>query len=44
MSAATSDLTAMIGKRWEKPPLIKRDWLRWGLAVCALVYLVAVIG
>ncbi len=40
----TARLDAKIGRRWKKPPLIKRDWLRRGLVVGALVYLVLAIG
>jgi phosphonate transport system permease protein len=45
MSGSTvSELDLLIGNRWKKPPLIKRDWLRWGLALGALLYMVAAIG
>ncbi len=39
--AAVSELDALIGQPWKKPPLIKRAWLRWALALGAVVYLVA---
>lgn len=35
MSAA---LDARLGRPWRKPPLIQRDWLRYGLLVLGLVY------
>ena len=35
MSAA---LDARLGQPWKKPPLIKRNWLRWGLMIGAAVY------
>ncbi len=38
MSAA---LDARLGRPWRKPPLIKRDWLRYGLLACTLLYLAA---
>ena len=42
--SSVSELDMLIGTRWKKPPLIKRDWLRWGLAIAALVYLIAAIS
>ena len=42
MSIATLD--ACIGRRWRKPPMIRRAWLRWGLSIGAVVYLVAAIS
>lgn len=41
MSAA---LDARLGQPWRKPPLIKRAWLRWGLALGAVVYLVLAVA
>lgn len=41
MSAA---LDARLGQPWKKPPLIKRDWLRWSLAAGAVVYLILAIA
>ncbi|MFV2035759.1 MAG: PhnE/PtxC family ABC transporter permease [Halocynthiibacter sp.] len=37
-------LADRLGKPWRKPPLIKRDWLRWVLALGALIYLVLAIN
>ena len=31
-------------RRWKKPPLIKRAWLRWALGVGAALYLAAALG
>jgi phosphonate transport system permease protein len=31
-------------RRWKKPPLIKRAWLRWSLALGAAVYLALALG
>lgn len=42
MSAASLD--ARLGRRWRKPPFIRRAWLRWSLLLGALVYLVAAIA
>ena len=41
MSDATTELDLLIGTRWKKPPFIKRPWLRWGLAIAAILYLIA---
>ncbi|MDI3335721.1 phosphonate ABC transporter, permease protein PhnE [Defluviimonas aestuarii] len=41
MSAA---LDARLGQPWRKPPLIKRAWLRWSLAVGAVIYLALAIA
>jgi phosphonate transport system permease protein len=37
-------LASTIPRRWEKPPLIKRAWLRWALGIGAVVYLAAALG
>ncbi|MBL4787108.1 MAG: phosphonate ABC transporter, permease protein PhnE [Cohaesibacteraceae bacterium] len=31
-------------RKWKKPPFIKRPLLRWGLGICALVYLAFAVG
>jgi phosphonate transport system permease protein len=42
MTTATHrDLDDMIGTRWRRPPMVKRQWLRWTLAIGFLAYLVA---
>ena len=41
MSAA---LDSYVGRPWHKPPLIKRAWLRWVMAIGAIVYLIAAIA
>ncbi|MCF6232025.1 MAG: phosphonate ABC transporter, permease protein PhnE [Rhodobacteraceae bacterium] len=41
---SVSELDMLIGNRWKKPPLIKRQWLRWVLVLGALAYMVAAIG
>jgi phosphonate transport system permease protein len=33
---------ATLPRRWKKPPLIKSAWLRWGLAIAAIVYIALV--
>ena len=38
--ASVSELDTLIGNGWKKPPFIKRPWLRYGLGIVALVYLV----
>ena len=40
MSAA---LDARLGQPWRKPPLIKRDWLRWGLIIGGVLYFIAAL-
>ncbi|MCR8726642.1 phosphonate ABC transporter, permease protein PhnE [Frigidibacter sp. ROC022] len=44
MSAAATDLDSMLGRRWKRPPLIRRAWLRWTLTLGGLVYLVLAIA
>ncbi len=44
MSAGSPELEAVIGTRWKKPPLIRSQWLRWGLLVGAILYLIAAIA
>lgn len=42
MTTATHrDLDDMLGTRWRRPPMVKRQWLRWTLAIGFLAYLVA---
>lgn len=40
----TVALDARLGRRWQKPPLIRRVWLRWGLGLGGLLYLIAAIS
>jgi phosphonate transport system permease protein len=40
----TTVLNAKLGRRWKKPPLVQRPWLRWVLALGFIVYLIAAIG
>lgn len=40
MSAAT-EIDTLIGRKWRKPPFIRRAWLRWLLTIGALAYLTA---
>jgi phosphonate transport system permease protein len=35
---------AIANRRWKRPPLIKRAWLRWTLAVGAALYLAVAFG
>jgi len=37
----STELEQVLGRRWKKPPLIKRDWLRWLLGIGTVIYLVA---
>jgi len=43
-TATASELDLLLGRKWKKPPFIKRPWLRWGLIVGAGVYLVLAIS
>ena len=40
---SATELDAVIGRPWRKPPLIQRAWLRNGLAIGAIVYLALAI-
>ncbi len=42
--AASSELDLLVGRRWKKPAFIRRSWLRWGLIVGAVVYLVLAVN
>jgi phosphonate transport system permease protein len=37
-------IASTVPRPWEKPPLIKRAWLRWALGIGAVVYLAAAFG
>ena len=37
-------IAAALPRRWKKPPLIKRAWLRWSLALGAAIYLALALG
>ncbi len=37
----SAELNAVVGRRWKRPPLIKRAWLRWSLLAGFVVYLIA---
>src|SRR6202040_1081077 len=37
-------MSIAVTRHWEKPPLIKRAWLRWALGIGAVVYLAAAFG
>ncbi|MCP5038399.1 MAG: phosphonate ABC transporter, permease protein PhnE [Rhodobacteraceae bacterium] len=41
---SVSELDTIIGNSWKKPAFIKRTWLRWGLLIGALIYLVLAIN
>jgi len=41
IDAAESELDMLLGKRWKKPPLVKRAWLRWVLGLGLVAYLIA---
>ena len=36
-----SEVSALIGKPWKKPPFIQRPWLRWLLIFGFVAYLIA---
>ncbi|MDA8747751.1 phosphonate ABC transporter, permease protein PhnE [Litoreibacter sp.] len=36
-----SDVSALIGKPWKKPPFIRQPWLRWTLLLGFVAYLIA---
>jgi phosphonate transport system permease protein len=40
----TSELEMLVGTRWRKKPFIKRAWLRWGLIIGGVVYLIAAVS
>ena len=44
MTAAAPTLDTVLGHRWKKPPLVKRDWLRWAMMAGTLIYLFAAIS
>src|SRR5262245_65879094 len=37
-------VVAAASRRWKKPPLIKRAWLRWTIGVGAAAYLMLALG
>src|SRR2546425_438467 len=37
-------VVAIAPRRWKKPPLIKRAWLRWTIGLGAAVYLALALG
>jgi phosphonate transport system permease protein len=39
-----SELHALLGRPWRKPPFIRRPWLRWTLLVGGALYLVAAVA
>ena len=40
----STELEALLGRPWRKPPLIRRAWLRWLLIIGSTVYLVLAIS
>ncbi|MFT7593149.1 MAG: phosphonate transport system permease protein [Paracoccaceae bacterium] len=45
MSGPTvSELDVLIGTKWKKASLVKSDWLRWGMTIAAVIYLIAAIS
>ena len=40
-SAISPELNALIGQKWQRPPLVKRAWLRWMLMIGFAAYLIA---
>jgi phosphonate transport system permease protein len=43
-AATVSELDMLLGTRWKKPPLIRRQWLRWVIGLGFLIYLVLAIN
>ncbi len=43
-TTAAGDLDLLLGRKWKKPPFIKRPWLRWGLIIGAGIYLALAIA
>lgn len=43
-TATAPTLQDRVGTPWKKPPLIKRDWLRWGLILGGLLYFVVALA
>ncbi len=39
-----SELDLLIGTKWKKPSFIQRPWLRWGLIIGFVIYLIAAIS
>lgn len=37
----SSELDMVLGQRWKKPPLIKRQWLRWTIGLGFIAYMIA---
>jgi len=37
----STELDALLGQKWRKPPLVKRAWLRWALGIGFTAYLIA---
>ena len=37
-------IAATAPRRWKKPPMIQRAWLRWSLALGAAIYLALALG
>ena len=37
-------VAAAAPRRWKKPPMIQRAWLRWSLALGAAIYLALALG
>ncbi len=44
LHAEPSELDLLIGTGWKKPHFIQRPWLRWGLLIGALAYLVLAVN
>lgn len=40
----SAELDAVVGRRWKKPPLIRRAWLRWLLTLGGVAYLIAAVS
>jgi phosphonate transport system permease protein len=41
MTDTVFDVSQHIGRPWKKPPFIRRPWLRWGLLLGTIAYLIA---
>ncbi|HGG06814.1 MAG TPA: phosphonate ABC transporter, permease protein PhnE [Aliiroseovarius sp.] len=41
---SVSELDTLVGNGWKKPHFIQRPWLRWGLLIGAVIYLILAIN
>ncbi|CTQ33291.1 phosphonate ABC transporter, permease protein PhnE [Jannaschia rubra] len=41
MTAADTEIDSLLGRKWRKPPMIRRRWLRWAIGLGFVAYLIA---